>query len=89
MSRVEVEIQIKLGIAFLHQGNLDRAREHYELALRYAPDHMMANEGLAHVDMLQGKRASAIAHLQTILKTSPEMDAVRKNLGALLCGEKR
>lgn len=89
ISRVDVEVQVKLAIACLYQQQLDRAREHYQRALHDVPDHVMANEGLAHVASLQGRHDEAIACLQRILKTAPDMDAIRKNLGALLCAEKR
>jgi arylsulfatase A-like enzyme/Tfp pilus assembly protein PilF len=88
-SKVDVEVRVKLAIAHLHQQNLEKAREQYQAALRHVPGHELANEGLAHIDALEGRNEDAIARMKAMLARSPGLDGVRKNLGVLLCRQKR
>jgi tetratricopeptide (TPR) repeat protein len=60
-----------LAVGLLRAGNLERAREHFEHALRIKPDWPPAQIGLGDTAMLSGKCAEAVEHYERALAVEP------------------
>jgi tetratricopeptide (TPR) repeat protein len=60
-----------LAVGLLRAGNLERAREHFEHALRVKPDWPPAQIGLGDTARLSGKCAEAVEHYERALAEEP------------------
>jgi len=60
-----------LAVGLLRAGNYDRAREHFEYALRIKPGWPPAQIGLGDSAMLSGKCAEAVEHYERALAVEP------------------
>lgn len=72
-----------LGQLEWNRGNIDRAAEHYETALRTDPSAAQARAGIAKVAAARGDIASAIANYEKAVAAFPDPEAL-KELGELL-----
>ncbi len=70
-----------LAVGLLRAGNLERAREHFEQALRIKPDWPPAQIGLGDTAMLSGKCAEAVEHYERALAVQPYEANARVALG--------
>lgn len=70
-------------------GNLDEARESYEIVLGLQPDAVDAALGLARLDALSGQTARAEQRLRELLEKYPQNAAVAHAWGQFLAGQKR
>ena len=75
------EAHNNLGLAYVSQGQLDRAIAEYQTALRLKPDYEMAHYNLGLAYASQGQLDRAIAEYQTALRLSPGVAEVHNNLG--------
>jgi tetratricopeptide (TPR) repeat protein len=62
----------ELGEAHRGHGDTDDAKKYFELALKYYPDFVQANLGLATVLLREGDPASAKVHAQKAIAASPQ-----------------
>ena len=68
----------------MDQGNLDKAAEHFRMALDLYPDYAEAHENLANVLGRKGEVVEAIAHYRKALEIQPNKAEAHNNLGILL-----
>ncbi len=73
-----------LGLLFQKQGDLERARKHYEATIAITPKLVDAHSNLGAVYMELGQRERAIERYQEALRLQPDFMDARLNWG-LLC----
>ena len=77
-------IHINLGMALLEQGQLDKAIQHQQKALRLRPGEPSALTNLGMALALQHRYAEAIKYYRLSLKSDPEQATTYNNLGAAI-----
>ena len=70
-----------LGIERMRQGRTDEAIHHYEEALRFRPDHLLARHNLGTALASQGKTDEALSHLFAALKLQPGNAGLHASVG--------
>jgi protein O-mannosyl-transferase len=75
-----------LGLALVDQGQLSKAIEQYEDALRVRPDYTDARSNLGVTLASLGRWDEAVRHLEKALATDPHSVVVMNNLGLALAG---
>jgi len=86
--RERSEARIELGIGYLKQGNMIKARENFEIALQHDPNYYRAQLSLAHYFEQVGETQSAQNLYATALKQHPDNGDVLNNYGTFLCKQK-
>ncbi len=78
-----------LGRLCQEQGQWDTAANHYDAALRYAPDHVQAHSNMGLVCQQRGAFEFALRHFDAALERAPDNPDVHKNRAILrlLMGE--
>jgi YaiO family outer membrane protein len=76
------DIRLQIGLAHLALGNLDEAEAAFRRTLALAPDYADARLGLARVAYRRGDYAAAHVELDGVALTSPEADALRRQVRA-------
>lgn len=79
--------RLKLGVHFLNAGNLEKAAEQYDAALKLAPDSPVVLEYIAELRGAEGKFAEAHALFDRVLKTN-DSPHVLQSVGDLCALEK-
>ena len=79
------EINTRLGVGYLEQGQLQIAMEKLELAVRQDPRHAPAHLALGIVYQSIGRDDRALDHMKTAVTLAPEDGAAHNNYGVLLC----
>lgn len=79
------EARIELGIGYLHQGNMVKARENLEKALDHLPSYYRAQLSMAHYFEKVGEKEAATEMYETALKQHPRNGNVLNNYGTFLC----
>lgn len=79
------EARIALGLGYMEQGNMPKARENLEKALQHAPNYYRAQLSLAHYFENVGESASAESLYNKALKQHPNNGNVLNNYGTFLC----
>lgn len=79
------EARIALGIGYLEQGNMVKARENLEKALDHSPNYYRAQLSMAHYFEKVGETQSAERMYKTALKQHPRNGNVLNNFGTFLC----
>jgi Tfp pilus assembly protein PilF len=77
-------IHINLGMALLQQGQLDKAIQHQQEALRLRPGEPSALTNLGMALALQRRYPDAIKYYRLSLKSDPEQATTYNNLGAAI-----
>ncbi|MFL7807151.1 MAG: tetratricopeptide repeat protein, partial [Anaerolineae bacterium] len=77
----KAQAHAQLGRVFLERGDLLRARDQFEAALKLVPDYPDAHAYLGHVWSLLGEPAHAEAHLRQAIDLAPENALPRYFLG--------
>ena len=67
-------LDFQVGVMWMHSGNLDRAREHLNVARRYVPAYAPAQGHLAEVEAELGNIETAIALLCPLAASSDDPD---------------
>ena len=73
-----------LAVAYLRQGQLDRASAHNREALKIVPHHFNFNLNMGEIYAMQGRMDQAIFHFRKALRIGPNSPAVHRNLGDAL-----
>lgn len=81
----KAEARIALGLGYLEQGNMLKARENLEKALEHYPGYYRAQLSLAHYYEQVGEGVSAKKMYQTALEMHPKNGNVLNNYGTFLC----
>jgi type IV pilus assembly protein PilF len=79
------EARVKLGLSYLEAGNMPKARESLELALRYAPNYYRALNAIAYYYDRVGEIELANNAYLKALRVSPANGDVLNNYGTFLC----
>ncbi|MCQ1057034.1 type IV pilus biogenesis/stability protein PilW [Photobacterium sp. DNB23_23_1] len=90
MNKIEAsEARVTLGLGYLEKGQWQRARDNFELALRYAPRYYRAQNAMAYYYQRVDEPESAETMYRQALKDSPKNGDVRNNYGVFLCSQGR
>lgn len=73
-----------LGITLARQGKINKALEHFNMALRLDPDYAQAHANAAVALATQGRMAEAVKHFERALELKPSSPEVHTNYGAAL-----
>ena len=73
-----------LGVSLRTQGRSDKARAHFEAALRLNPDYPEAHCNLGLILVGRGRSDEARAHLEEALRLKPNLANAHKDLGIML-----
>ncbi|HHY0324023.1 TPA: type IV pilus biogenesis/stability protein PilW [Vibrio cholerae] len=79
------EARIALGLGYLENGSMIKARENLEKALQYAPDYYRSQLSMAHYYEAVGENDSARKMYRTALSEHPKNGNVLNNFGTFLC----
>ncbi|WP_239502594.1 type IV pilus biogenesis/stability protein PilW [Vibrio astriarenae] len=79
------ESRIELGLGYLQQGNMPKARENLEKALKHSPDYYRAQISMAHYFDTVGETDRADKLYRTSLRHHPKNGNVLNNYGTFLC----
>lgn len=80
---------VQLGLAYLKQGNRQRAKQKLLKALEEAPDSLETNDAMAYFYENTQDNKKAEMYYQRAIEWHPEAGAALNNYGAFLCREKR
>jgi type IV pilus assembly protein PilF len=80
------EARIQLGLGYLESGNMAKARENLEVAVKYAPDYYRALNSIAYYYQQVGENQLAEEAYKKALGESPKNGDVLNNYGVFLCG---
>jgi tetratricopeptide (TPR) repeat protein len=67
-------LAFQMGVVWMHEGNLDRARDHLSAAQGYLPAYVPARGHLAEVEAERGNANAAVALLYPLATTSDDPD---------------
>ncbi|ENM5880552.1 type IV pilus biogenesis/stability protein PilW [Vibrio metoecus] len=79
------EARIALGLGYLENGSMIKARENLEKALQHAPDYYRSQLSMAHYFEMVGENDSARKMYQSTLNQHPKNGNVLNNFGTFLC----
>lgn len=79
------EARISLGLGYLEEGNMVKARENLEMAVKYAPSYYRALNSVAYYYQIVGEYELAEEAYEDALDSSPKNGDVLNNYGAFLC----
>lgn len=79
------ESRIALGLGYLEQENMVRARENLELAIQHAPNYYRARLSMAHYYEKVGETDEARAQYKKALRLDSNNGNVLNNYGTFLC----
>ncbi|MBL1259182.1 MAG: type IV pilus biogenesis/stability protein PilW [Thiotrichaceae bacterium] len=82
------EINARLGLAYMQQGNLDIALERLKRAIKQNPEQATAHHYIAELYRQLKSPDDARLHYQLALKLTPEDFSLHNNYGVFLCGQK-
>lgn len=83
------ESRIELGLAYLEEGQWERARHHLETAVQIAPKYYRSRLSFAHYLQAVGEEQQAELQYKMALRHSPKNGDVYNNYGVFLCREAR
>lgn len=80
---------VQLGVAYLRQGDVQRAKRKLLLALEQAPQWAPAQDAMGYFLMQTGDAEGAEKYFQAALAIDPKNGAANNNYGSFLCRNKR
>lgn len=83
------ESRIALGLAYLNEGQWERARYNLETAVQAAPEYHRSRISFAHYLEEVGEISQAQAQYKAAIRYSPENGDVQNNYGVFLCRQSR
>lgn len=72
------------GRFLFHEGSLDEAEEHLQIALTIMPDYAEAHNNMGAILNRKGRIAEAIAHFRRAVELRPQYENARRSLDAAL-----
>lgn len=87
--QIAADDNIKLGLAYLQEGNTPRAKEKLLLAADQAPRWSVAKDALGYFFESTGDKKEAEKYYQQAIRLSPNDGASLNNYGAFLCRDHR
>lgn len=79
------EARIVLGLSYLEAGDMMKAKENLERAVKHAPDYYRALNSIAYYYQQVGEHQQAEEAYKKALRKSPKNGDVLNNYGAFLC----
>ncbi|MBK8163049.1 MAG: type IV pilus biogenesis/stability protein PilW [Gammaproteobacteria bacterium] len=83
------DINAKLGLSYMQQGDYDVAMEKLKKALEQDPDSVAAHHYSAELYKALNNHELAEYHYKKALRLEPDDPAIQNNFGVYLCGRKR
>jgi type IV pilus assembly protein PilF len=88
-SLLAAETNTKLGIRYLQNGDLEKARSRLEKAIEQAPDYAVAHDAIAVLYDQVGETSKAEKHYRESVRLDPKNGNALNNYGQFLCKAKR
>lgn len=82
------KINAELGLGYMQQGDMKRAKQKLELSLKYNPNYEKAHHYIAELYRRLGEFDKADKEYQRAIELSPKDPGLRNNYGAFLCEQK-
>ncbi|MGF1722337.1 type IV pilus biogenesis/stability protein PilW [Vibrio kyushuensis] len=79
------ETRVALGLGYLEQGNMIKARENFEKALQHAPNYYRSQLSMAHYYESVGEPQAAEKTYKRALRLEPNNGNILNNYGTFLC----
>jgi len=83
------KINAELGLGYMQQGDMKRAKQKLELSLKYNPDYEKAHHYIAELYRRLGEYDQADKHYLRAIELAPQDSGLRNNYGAFLCDQKK
>jgi type IV pilus assembly protein PilF len=83
------KINAELGLGYMQQGDMKRAKEKLEISLRYNPDYEKAHHYIAELYRRLGDYDKADKHYRRAIHLAPDDSGLHNNYGAFLCERKQ
>jgi type IV pilus assembly protein PilF len=83
------KINAELGLGYMQQGDMKRAKQKLDLSLHYNPDYEKAHHYIAELYRRLGELDKADKHYKRAIELAPEDSGLHNNYGAFLCERKR
>ncbi len=81
----KAESRVTLGLGYLENGNMPKARENLEKALEHAPEYSRAMLAIAHYYDVVGETEKALEAYDQVISQHNDNGQVLNNYGAFLC----
>lgn len=88
-SEIGAGYNVELGVGYLQQGNIPRAKAKLLLALKQAPDWPPALDAMGYFLEKTGDADQALVYYQRSLAVAPHDGKVLNNYGTFLCRQKK
>ena len=79
------ETRVALGLGYLEQGNMLKARENFEKAMKHAPNYYRSQLSMAHYYETVGEPQAADKVYRRAMRQQPNNGNVLNNYGTFLC----
>ncbi|QIM69132.1 type IV pilus biogenesis/stability protein PilW [Basfia succiniciproducens] len=79
--------RIELGLAYLHQQNINQAKQNFDKALEHAPQYYLTHSALAYFHQQLGNVKQARIHYQKAIDLDNNQGDVHNNYGTFLCSQ--
>jgi len=73
LDKGNVEAHLRLGFAFLHDGQFKQAKKAYAKALKLQPANLIAKNNLSKIEILDSKTKSGASHFQKDVSLDPNL----------------
>jgi type IV pilus assembly protein PilF len=87
--QIAADDNVKLGLAYLQEGNTPHAKEKLLMALEEAPHWSVAKDAMAYFLEVTGDKNEAEKYYKEAISLSPDDGAVLNNYGTFLCRSHR
>lgn len=87
--QIAADDNVKLGLAYLQQGNTPHAKEKLLMALDEAPNWAVSKDAMAYFLEVTGDKNEAENYYKEAISLSPEDGAALNNYGTFLCRSHR
>ncbi len=81
------DLHTRMGVSYLQQGQVEVAREEFELALRIEPDNAAANLAMARLQLQLNQERKARSYFARSVRSDPNGVAARNEYGLFLCNQ--
>jgi len=89
LNQIAADDNVKLGLAYLQEGNTPRAKEKLLMAVEQAPRWAVAKDALGYFFEVTGDKKTAEKYYQQAIILSPYDGASLNNYGTFLCRDHR